>query len=82
MDDCCGCCGSAAKGVREGLVLMFDGSGGLRGGKVGTFKIGSGEVGDTVSDGSSDFGEGFLDLGWVVVSFWFVGSGYPMRKCD
>lgn len=60
----------ADEGVGEGLVLVGGrGRGGGGDGEVCTFEVCCSKGGEVVTDRGGDLGEGFLDLGGVVVGF-------------
>lgn len=52
------------------LVLRSCGRSGRR--EVGSLEVCSGEGGDVVTNARTEFGERFLNLGWVIVSLSLV----------
>lgn len=50
---------------------------GGRGGEVGAFEVGRGEVCDAGADGRAELGERFLDLGGIVVGLALVDASDP-----
>jgi len=70
--------GSASEGMGEGPVLGRGGCGRRGGGgKAGIFEVVGCEGGEVVADVGGDAGDGFLDLGRVVVGLVFVNTGDP-----
>ena len=58
-------------------MLMFRGNDGGGGGEVGSLEIGGSEVGQAMSDSSSEFSEGLLYLGGIVIGLGFVNLSDP-----
>ena len=72
--------GCTAQRVRERLALRYGQGSGCGSGEGGALEVLGGEVGDTVSDGRAELGEGLLYSGRIVVSLGLVYLGDPARS--
>ena len=56
--------------------MLWGGRGdGGGGGEVGALEVGGGEVRDASAEGRAELGEGFLDLGGIVVGLALIDTG-------